>query len=107
MKDSKLDIAENQMDNGDSTLLIERVEIENTPFTAVKKGDEWFVCWGEYGISGPHKDEESCREALDVEPYKIMTVMIVAVMDKKEQITRFEKERPVYTEEYAKKAKEG
>lgn len=92
MENKALNIASMNTDKSDSTSMIEREMIENTPFQAVKIENHWFVCWGEYQISGPYEDKEDCLEALQEKPYEIMTVVCIAVMDKRDRLKDMEKE---------------
>lgn len=73
----------NQKVTDNSNYLVERKEIEGTPFTAVKLSDEnWILTCGKYRLSEePHKSLEETKKFLDGNFWKIL-LMIVSIFAK-------------------------
>ena len=46
----------------DKKQLVQVIEIDHTPFVAVKNEDNWFVGLGKYKLSGHLKSHEECIE---------------------------------------------
>lgn len=64
----------------DETQLFEQIPIENSPFTAVKMEDKWFLTMGKYRLTEPLKSLEECRiEAKDASWLRIMQIMKIMI----------------------------
>lgn len=71
----------NQTNNNDLNYeLTERVEIEETPFTAIRMDNIWFLTLGKYRISEPMETlEEIKKDAFRADWFRIMTIMGVVI----------------------------
>lgn len=60
--------------------LVEIKPIEDTPFTAVKAGDKWFLALGKYRLTEPLESEEACIESTqDASWGRIMQVIQIMI----------------------------
>lgn len=66
-----------KQDSSNNEELIKKIEIENTPFTAIWSEDkEWNLLMGRYRIAGPFEKEEEVKEAAkDVSWETLLKVM--------------------------------
>lgn len=64
-----------------SEKLVENHEIEGTPFSAVKLGDQWNLALGRYKINGPFKTKEETIEASKDASWWTVLNVIQAVVD--------------------------
>lgn len=63
-----------------NTEMIERIEIKDTPFTAVRVENQWFLSMGKYRITEPTEDKEECmKEAENTTWNRIMQVVQIMV----------------------------
>lgn len=70
----------------DKRQLYQTVPIENTPFTAVKMDDQWFLTMGKYRISEKMDTLEEVQEdAKDASWYRIMTIINIMIQEDKKQ----------------------
>lgn len=77
--------AEETHNSASSEKLIERIEIEGTPFTATKHtsdqvGEIWFLTWGPYMISPPAENLKECYDMLENNFWGIVASYVLAVM---------------------------
>lgn len=64
--------------NSNDEQLIETVEIEGTPFTAVRQGKEWFLVMGRYRLTEAlETKEQALEEGKNESWFRIMQVMRV------------------------------
>lgn len=82
----------NQTDNSTSSNneeLVKKIEIENTPFTAIWYKEEWNLLLGKYRIAGPFKEENEVMEAAKDTSWdtllKVMQALIEGNMNWKER----------------------
>lgn len=62
--------------NSEKEKLVEIKSIPETPFTAVRAGEKWFLALGRYRLTQPLEDEQACIEnAKDVSWDRIVQVM--------------------------------
>lgn len=65
--------------------LFEQKEIEGTPFTAIKLGEEWFLTMGKYRLTEPLPTMEECIEASkDASWWRLMAITGVVVRESEE-----------------------
>lgn len=64
-----------------SSDLIERYEIEGTPFTLIKQEGKYFLTMGNYKITTPTDTEEETLKKLVTEQYNIILDMTTIVFD--------------------------
>lgn len=64
--------------------LLEKVEIEGTPFTAIKLDAKWFLTMGKYRISELYDTlQEVQQDAQDASWMRIMTIMNIMIQEDK------------------------
>lgn len=62
--------------------LVEIKPIEETPFTAVKAGENWFLALGKYRLTEPLPTEEACKEeAKDASWLRIMQIIKIMIQE--------------------------
>lgn len=70
--------------SNDKSKLIEKIEIENTPFTIMKHKDEWYILIGKYRLSEGYINKlEALEEAKKMTWEKIMQVIGVMIEEYK------------------------
>lgn len=63
-----------------SKQIIEKIDIENTPFTAVKADQEWFIMMGKYRLTkGIKSKDEALAAGLDESWWRIMQVIQIMI----------------------------
>lgn len=63
-----------------NTQQIEKIEIENTPFTAVKYGDKWFLAMGKYRLTKADlTKDEALAEGVNESWWRIMQVVKIMI----------------------------
>lgn len=68
--------------------LVKIVDIEETPFKAVKADGKWFLSMGKYRLTEPLETEQECREAAtDASWWRILTLMQVMIRESDEILT--------------------
>lgn len=67
--------------NSNSEQLIEREDIENTPFTIVKFSDKWTLVMGRYKIAGPFPTKDLALEASKDASWNTIMIVIQAMID--------------------------
>ena len=61
-----------------NTELVEKIEVENTPFTIVKNEGLWYILLGKYRLTEGYEDkEEVLKEANTINWNKILQVCII------------------------------
>lgn len=94
---------ENQTNsNSNSNKLIERVEIDRTPFTAIKQNEKWFLTWGFYVLTEKYDTLKEIKELLRTDMYNIIGPFLLALLQ--ENQTREENKVKILNDRY-KKAK--
>lgn len=64
----------------DSKQIVERIEIENTPFTAIKTGEEWHLTLGRYRLTQALKTkDEALAEGLNESWWRIMQIIQIMI----------------------------
>lgn len=78
----------NETTNSNSnSKLVEREEIKNTPFTAVKFEDKWFLTMGKYRLTdGLASKEDVINEAKDASWFRIMQIIQIMIDEDKNKI---------------------
>lgn len=72
--------------NPRNTQLTEQIEIENTPFTAVRVDKQWFLSMGKYRISEIKETFEECKEdAYRADWIRIMTIMKIVIEEHEQE----------------------
>lgn len=89
LKHSDTNVESTTKQNSNSKLF-EQVPIENTPFTAVKMDDKWFLTMGKYRLSEKLNSlDEVKAEAMDASWMRIMQIMRIMIEeDKKNNETK-------------------
>ena len=72
--------------------LIEQKPINETPFTAVRVDEKWFLALGKYRLTEPLPSEEAClEEAKDSSWLRLMQIVKIVILeheqDKKSELT--------------------
>lgn len=71
-----------RIEKGDTKQLLEQHRIANTPFTAVKFEDKWFLTMGKYRLTEPLKSKHECeQEAKDASWNRLMAIMKIVIME--------------------------
>ena len=66
----------------DNKQLVEYIEIEGTPFTAVKEGGSWFLVMGRYRLTEAlTSKEEAIKEGANQTWWRIMQVVKIMIED--------------------------
>lgn len=67
--------------------LIDIIKLEGSePFTAVRKGDNWYLMMGKYRLSEPRQTFEEVEEdAKSTSWLRLMQVMRIVIQDEKEE----------------------
>jgi hypothetical protein len=75
----------NQTTNSESSSeLVERVEIKETPFTAVRADAKWFLTMGKYRLTEPLDTLEECEiAAFETSWSRIMQIMAIMIEEYK------------------------
>ena len=72
--------------DSNSNVLIERIEIPSTPFMAVRKEKDWYVMLGNYRLTPELESfHDASKEALLITWNKIMNVMAIMVEELKNE----------------------
>lgn len=67
-----------------SNELIERIDIETTPFQAVRKEKDWYVMIGNYVLTPKlHSKDEAIEEAMTITWNKIVNILAIMVEELK------------------------
>ena len=75
-----------KQNSSDDRQLVEMHRIANTPFTAVKANDEWFLIMGKYRLSEKLESKEACEEMVkDTSWDMLMRIMHIIVEDYHQQ----------------------
>lgn len=84
-----------QQNNNDSSELVEKKEIPETPFTAVRLGDKWFLTMGKYRLtSGLHGSyEEIFDEAMNTSWNRILQIMQIMIEENEQEKLKKAQER--------------
>lgn len=86
--------------NAENTLkenysIVERKQIEGTPFWIVKSEELWYLVMAEFKISSGYETAEEAEEVLNNEMWLVIMHMIAIVMRKDEELKLMKKEIPV------------
>lgn len=86
MKEKQKDIL-NTQSNAEETpkqnsLIIEREQIENTPFWTLKTEEGWFLVMGDYRVTEVYETKEEVLECLERDKWKIVLHLAIIVNDK-------------------------
>lgn len=66
--------------NSINSQLIERIEVENTPFTIIREEEKWFVTLGRYRISQDMKSkEEAIEDAKRIDWDRVLQIMGITI----------------------------
>lgn len=69
-----------------NTETVEKIEIENTPFTAVRIDDKWYIVMGKYRLTNEiATKEEALAAAIDESWWRIMSVIKAMIIEHEEQ----------------------
>lgn len=72
--------------NSNSKQLLEQIKIDNTPFTAIKMDDKWFLALGKYRLTNQLGSLEECKaEAQDASWIRIMQIMKIVIKEHEEE----------------------
>ncbi len=66
----------------ENTELVERIEVENTPFTIVKIDGEYFGTMGEYRLTEKFNTLEECEEAVSKFSWNRVIQVMMLLVDK-------------------------
>lgn len=68
--------------NSNSKQLLEQVPINDTPFTAIRMEDKWFLALGKYRLTNQLGSLEECKaEAQDASWIRIMQIMKIVIQE--------------------------
>lgn len=82
---SEAEHARELIDKDKQTQLFEQLPIDETPFTAVKMGEHWFLTMGKYRLSQELKSYEECEtEAKDASWIRIMQIINICIRESDE-----------------------
>lgn len=82
--------------NSDSSSLIEREAIANTPFTLIKKEEQgWFISWGNYKLTENQPTKEEAASLLDSNLWDIIAVYTIAVVTQMETVREQEMKKRI------------
>lgn len=71
-----------RIENGDSKQLVEHHPIKDTPFSAVKFEDKWFLTLGKYRLTNQLQSKKACEEeAKDASWIRIMQVIKIVIQE--------------------------
>ncbi|AXH73042.1 MAG: hypothetical protein [Microviridae sp.] len=80
--------------NPTSKRLFEQTKIHNTPFTAVKMDDKWFLTMGKYRLTNTLTSLKECEaEATDTSWERIMQIIQIMIEENKTDETQMLKEQ--------------
>lgn len=87
MNESSLKNTDQVNNNGsDSRELIEKKQIPETPFTAIRIEDKWFLTLGKYRLTNPVENYDLIEaEANNTSWERILQIMKIVVLDELEQ----------------------
>lgn len=87
MKTSSLNTTEEQNNKeSNSKELIEKRQIPETPFTAIRIEDKWFLTLGKYRLTNPVDSYEAIEaDAQNTSWDRLLQIMKIVVMDELEQ----------------------
>lgn len=76
-------LEQSKQNSSDEKQLFQQIKIEDTPFTAVKMGEEqWFLTMGKYRLSENLKSLEECIEnSKDASWWRIMAVVNIMIKE--------------------------
>lgn len=74
-------VNETDKPKSNSDQLLEKIEIENTPFTAIKVEDKWFLMMGKYRLTEALTKDEVLAASLDESWFRIMQVIKIMIED--------------------------
>lgn len=76
----------NAKKTNNSNSLIERVEIDGTPFTAIRNEEEWFLTMGKYRLTQAMKTlEEVKNDATNTDWFRIMQIIGIMIEEYNEK----------------------
>jgi len=68
--------------NKKSDSLIERKQIEGTPFTMIKQENRYFLVMGDHRLTEPNPSEEETLNLLEKEYWRLLITIIAIVIEK-------------------------
>lgn len=68
----------------EKSLIIEREQIENTPFWALRIENGWFLALGDNRLTPPYKTKKECIEHLDKHKWQVI-MQVALIMSKVKQ----------------------
>ncbi|AXH75056.1 MAG: hypothetical protein [Microviridae sp.] len=89
-----------QQNNSESSSkeLVEKIQIENTPFHAIRMDDKWFLVMGKYRLSEPVQTlEEVKADAADASWFRIMQLIQIMLEEDKTKTNETLKKRQIDT----------
>lgn len=90
-KKSSGTVNETDKQNSTSNQLVEKIEIENTPFTAVRIDDKWFLTMGKYRLTPPLPNKkEALAAGVDESWWRIMQVVNVMINEHEKENGKFD-----------------
>lgn len=73
---------ETDKQKSNSKELIEKIEIEKTPFTAIRQDDKWFLTMGRYRLTQPlDSKEEALAAGVDESWWRIMQIIKIMITE--------------------------
>lgn len=74
--------AENTSKQNSNSELVEKIEIEDTPFTAIRIEDVWFLTMGKYRLSEPMQTKkEVLEDAQRADWWRIMAIINIMIKE--------------------------
>lgn len=71
-----------RIEKGDEKQLLEQYPIKDTPFTAVKFEDKWFLTMGKYRLTEKLNSKKECEEAAkDASWIRIMQIIKIVIQE--------------------------
>lgn len=90
---SSSNTAEGQDNNNSNSELVEKINIKDTPFTAVRLDDKWFLTLGKYRLTDPVQTfDEVEAQAYETTWTRIMSIMQIMIDENEEK-----KKEKIYT----------
>lgn len=85
----------NGTDKQDSSRqLVEKIEIENTPFTAIRVDEKWFITMGKYRLTEPiDNKEEALAAGIDESWWRIMSVIKAMILQHEEDKEKLKEDK--------------
>lgn len=86
MGQEKLNGYVNEVDKEESTSgkneLMEKVEVKDTPFTAIRMDDKWFLTMGKYRLTEPRESLDAVmKDAEDASWWRILQVINIMIQE--------------------------